>query len=791
MGGHLYSKTPTYCTLSVSAVLSMVCFAATAAAQRDGDVQWQSLSHVRDADRRPLVPLDGASFDVVVQTARDDLTGVRVAVDEGADGDDIEYVNAARASSVGPYDVWRATVPATDSEELSYVFEVSDGEDTDYLAATGVSDALPSDGWWTLDFVSMSHTPRGSTPTDDGTVFRVWAPNASEAYVRGTFNNWSLDHPMTRLGEDFIALVPDAEVGDQYKYFFGGDAWRSDPRSRELDNEDNFNSVITDPLGYEWRNPGFSPAPPEQWAVYQLHVGTFAGRNDPLGPTPPQARYRDVEARVDHLVELGVNAVMLNPINEFPGEQSGGYNSLSMFAFEGTYGTADELKSMIDTLHGRGIAVFLDVVWNHVPSGTNLLWNYDGSQIYFDSPPVGTPWGPQLDLDRAEVRDYYFDSVETVLGEFRLDGYRQDAIFELVSASQYEPGQQLIRATMDRVGTRFSDAHVVGEIYNNSAWNTSPAGIDLDAQYHEAYKNAIFDAVEAAAFGDPDMGRLAAAIDGSGPFVEGDQVFNYYELHDEAWSLSGDGRTRAVRRIDTTPPHDDEYALGRTKLANGLTLLAQGMPAILQGTEWAEDEGWEVNKIDWSHKEAYRGIFDFYRRVIGLRTTRRALFANSPANVFHVNDGANVLAFERFGSDGRSFVVVANFSNADFGDYILGVPRPGPWGVVINSEEDQYRGTGRGFSPGPIAVENIPRDGFGQRVRLQLPPHSLLLLQHEPEYVVDAGELDRTLDGVVDAADIEVLAFGIETRLPGTDVNGDLERNVFDLLEYLARYDAR
>ncbi len=385
---------------------------------------------------------------------------------------------------------------------------------------------------------------------------------------------------------------------------------------------------------------------------------------------------------------------------------------------------------MIDELHTRGIAVMLDVVWNHMSPTDNFLFNYDGTQHYFDSPAVNTPWGAQFDLDRVQVQSYLLDSAELVLGEYKMDGYRHDALAEMVSATQWSGGQTIMRALSALKNRRFADSHNMAEIYNNSAWNTSPSGLNLDGQYHEAYKNAIHDAIVAAASGNPDMARLAASIDGSGAWVEGERVFNYYELHDDAWSMNG--TARAPVDIDTTFPHDDRFAKGRSKLGNGLTLFARGMPAILQGSEWLESNSWETQKIDWAKKNTYSGIFKFYQDAIAQRTSNPALFANSPCNVYHVNDTANVLAFERYVNGGDSFVVVANFSNNAISNYQVGMPRAGTWNVIINSEDALYQGLGQGQPAGCMAIEPTPRDGFQQLARLTLPPHGMLVLKHQP-----------------------------------------------------------
>jgi len=714
--------------------ISLVCLLGTATfSQIDGVVQSGLISHSDSTDRRPICPMSGEGFDVLFQTAAGDASNARVGIDDDVDGANIVWVDASVQTTRGPYNLWRATIPASGANRRAYIIEVNDGAARQYLSTVGTGASLPPASiWWTLDFTTLSHAPYGATPTSAGTVFRVWAPGATSAQVRGAFTTpaWGVGPAMTKRGDDFFGVVASAIVGQEYKYYFNNTLWKSDPRAAFLNNANGYNSRITDQLAYAWELPDFTPAHRDRWVVYQLHVGSFAGLNDPMGNFTRVATYREVGDRAAHLHELGINAVQVNPINEFPGTNSGGYNPLSMFAWESAHGTPDDLKYMVDKLHARGIAVMLDVVWNHFSSSDNFLWQFDGTQVYYDNPNVNTPWGPQADFDRAAVRKYFLDSVEHVMGTFNMDGYRHDAAFEITGASQALSGQQLIRAHNDLIDRRFADAHSLAEIYNNSAWNTSPAGMNFDGQYHEAFKNAIIDAISASASGNPDMARLAATIDGSGTWVEGTRVLNYYELHDDAWPLNNS--QRAVREIDTSFPHDDRYAKGRTKLGNGLAILARGMPEILQGTEWLESNGWESQKIDWSKKTTYAGIFNFYRDLIALRTTEPALFANSYGNAFHINDTSNLIAFERSIGTGGAYVVLANFSNADIASYSIGLPRAGRWDVALNSESAAYLGRGIGPINGCVPLSATPRDGFAQSTTLTVPAHGFLLLRHNP-----------------------------------------------------------
>ncbi len=284
------------------------------AADQDNNVEWSGISHVWWQDRRPLCPVDNQAFDVRLQSYINDLTGVRVRL---YDGGSISWITASVIGWRGPYSVWEASIPATSSAtDVSYYIEVTDGSDIDYLSVSGMSDGLPAGGGWTLDFENLEHAPLGATPVTGGVVFRVWAPGATDCYVRGDFNVWALDHPMSRLGEDFIAEVPGASAGQEYKYYFDpGGIWKPDARARAFNSGNNNNSIIVDPFSYDWLMHDFQNPGLDEMIVYQLHVGTFAGRNDPYGSAAHPSGYLDVAERAGHLAEPGHAALRVYDVS--------------------------------------------------------------------------------------------------------------------------------------------------------------------------------------------------------------------------------------------------------------------------------------------------------------------------------------------------------------------------------------------------------------------------------------------------------------------------------------------
>ncbi|MHB0820271.1 malto-oligosyltrehalose trehalohydrolase [Stutzerimonas stutzeri] len=244
---------------------------------------------------------------------------------------------------------------------------------------------------------------------DSRTRFRLWAPdaqNVSLVLVSGD------TLPMPRLDEGWYSLDTEVGAGTAYRFLIDGELQVPDPASRAQAGDVHEPSLVTDPNAYVWRNQRWRGRPWHETVLYELHVGACGG-------------YAQIEQRLAALAELGVTAIELMPLAEFPGARNWGYDGVLPYAPEASYGSPDDLKRLVDAAHGHGLMVFLDVVYNHFGPDGNYLGYYAKHFFRHDQQ---TPWGDAIDFRRREVRDFFIDSALMWLNEYRFDGLRLDAV---------------------------------------------------------------------------------------------------------------------------------------------------------------------------------------------------------------------------------------------------------------------------------------------------------------------------------------------------------------------------
>jgi 1,4-alpha-glucan branching enzyme len=584
-------------------------------------------------------------------------------------------------------------------------------------------------------------------PHARGTTFRVWTPHATEVFVVGSFNDWSdTAAPLVHEGNGYWATdVPGARPGNEYKYLIvNGEQkfWRMDPYAREVTNSAG-NSIIHDP-DFDWGEDDFRLPPWNELVIYEMHVGTFNDRPDGGPGSLP-----GVIKKLPYLQQLGVNAIQLMPAGEFPGGFSWGYNPSHVFAVERDYGGPKALKTLVKAAHAHGIAVIMDVVYNHWGPGDLSLWQFDGwhengrGGIYFYNDwRAQTPWGDtRPDYGRGEVRQYIRDNVFMWLVEYRIDGLRWDATAfvrnvhgnEMDPANDLPEGWSLMQWLNNELKAHQPGKITIAEDLRGNAWivkDMGAGGAGFGAQWAGDFVHAVRAAVISRDDAFRDMQTVRDAL-----YPDDEDAFKrviYTESHDEV----ANGRARVPEDIWPGNPAS-LVAKKRSTLGAALVFTAPGIPMIFQGQEFLEDKWFQdQDPLDWSKTKRFSGILDMYRDLIHLRrnvhNSTRGL-SGQRIQVYHVNNDTKLLAFHRWdqGGPGDSVVVAVNMANRSYDDYILGLPAGGIWRVRLNSDWQRYDPE-FGDHPSPDVVANEEeRDGLPYSGAISIGPYSVLILSQD------------------------------------------------------------
>lgn len=320
----------------------------------------------------------------------------------------------------------------------------------------------------------------GATPIDNRVSFRVWAPSVTSVDLE-LVDDVPLKIPLQRDGEYFHGLIP-AVPGDRYWYWLDGTVRLPDPASRSQPDGVHGPSQVIDPM-FAWSDSLWQGIALEEYIIYELHVGTFT----------PQGTFDGVISRLDYLRDLGITAVELMPVAQFPGERNWGYDGVYPFAPQNSYGGPDGLKRLVDACHSRGLAVILDVVYNHLGPEGNYLHSFGP---YFTD-RYRTPWGDAVNFDGPgsdPVRHYFVSNALYWINEYHFDALRLDAIHGIYDFSALHILQELAEAVHrqgDALGRR---VQVIAESDLNDVRVINPpesGGYGLDAQWNDDFHHAL------------------------------------------------------------------------------------------------------------------------------------------------------------------------------------------------------------------------------------------------------------------------------------------------------------
>jgi maltooligosyltrehalose trehalohydrolase len=308
--------------------------------------------------------------------------------------------------------------------------------------------------------------PHGAILLDAGrTRFCLWAPDAQTVSVA---IDGGADWPMQAQAAGWFCCTLACGAGTGYCYCIDGKLRVPDPASRAQASDVHSPSLVVDPLAYHWRHPEWCGRPWHEAVIYEVHVGAIGG-------------YAALGERLAGLAELGITAIELMPLAEFPGARNWGYDGVLPYAPESSYGPPEALKQLIDSAHGHGLMVFLDVVYNHFGPHGNFIAQYAKAFFRHDQP---TPWGDAIDFRHPQVRDFFIDSALQWLQEYRFDGLRLDAVHAISDKSFLRELAARVRAALPAE----RHVHLVLENEDNSA---SLLAQGFTAQWNDDGHNAL------------------------------------------------------------------------------------------------------------------------------------------------------------------------------------------------------------------------------------------------------------------------------------------------------------
>ncbi|MBF0421729.1 MAG: malto-oligosyltrehalose trehalohydrolase [Magnetococcales bacterium] len=432
--------------------------------------------------------------------------------------------------------------------------------------------------------------PFGAIPLTSGiTRFNLWAPKAQSVHL--CLSDGLAPLPLRQRDQGWFVLETQAPQGTRYHYLIDQKYCVPDPASRYQPENVHKDSQVIDPTSFSW---GAVPWPGRSWReaiLYEIHVGTFS----------PQGTYDGVTERLDHLANLGITALEIMPLADFPGRFGWGYDGVSLFAPCARYGHPDALKNLVLQAHLRGMMVFLDVVYNHFGPEGNYLHLYAPQ---FFHPQRHTPWGAAINFDGPDspwVRRFFIDNALYWIQEFHFDGLRLDAVQTMIDHSPIHFLNELHQAIMSGPG-QHRPIHLVLENGDNASRFLEPVRHSTIAAGRGQWNDDFHHSLHALATGESDgyyRDYFPDPIDHLGRCLQDGfsyqgEFSSYFGVHRGSPSahLPGDCFIQFLQnhdQIGNRPMGERLHALVGSEVLHALTalfLLAPGIPMLFMGQEW-------------------------------------------------------------------------------------------------------------------------------------------------------------------------------------------------------------
>ena len=595
--------------------------------------------------------------------------------------------------------------------------------------------------------------PIGAEVDASGTSFRIWAPNRREVSI--VVENGS-EHRLTPDGHGYaVGHVPGVGDGALYRVRLDDDSrLYPDPASRFQPQGPHGPSRVVDPARFRWTDSGWQGVGIAGRVISEIHIGTFT----------PAGTWAAAAEKLPHLKDVGINTVEMMPVADFPGRFGWGYDGVDLFAPTQLYGEPDDLKAFIDRAHALGIAVILDVVYNHLGPDGNFLSSF--SPAYFTD-RHHTDWGAAINFDGPDnlpVREFFVENAAYWIGEYHFDGLRLDAtqsifddgprhvIAELTAAARAAAGsrQIIVVGENEPQEARLARSPERGGYGLDALWNDDlhhSAVVALTGRseaYYADYAGTPQEFIAAAKYGYLFQGQHS----GQQGKRRGTPVFDlppaafvtFLQNHDQ---IANSGSGLPIHRLSSA---------AAARAMTGFQLLLPGTPMLFQGQEFWSDrpffyfcdheaplagqvragrtsflrqfatidgdpevrdgiadpgapETFQRSKLAWSECDRNGPILALHRDLLRIRRTDPTFGRQQRSGLDGAVLGANAWALRIFGPDGDDRLVLTNLGRdlalASIPDPLLAPPAGRVWSLLWSSEHVAYGGSGTPVIDGP------------------------------------------------------------------------------------------
>ena len=586
-----------------------------------------------------------------------------------------------------------------------------------------------------------------------GYTFRVWAPHAAEVSVVGDFNRWEEEaNPLSPIGGGlWEGFVPGLDRYDIYKYSIrtkdGRALLKADPYAFHAETRPGTASKLYELGSYQWNDQSWldyrkkNPIYHRPLNIYEVHLGSWRRTGD--------GQFLSYRGIADYLVpyvkEMGFTHVEFMPLTEHPLDDSWGYQCTGYFAATSRFGTPDDLMYLIDQLHQAGVGVILDWVPAHFPKDAFGLYEFDGEPCYeYQDMRKGehADWGTRVfDYGRNEVRSFLFSSALFWLEKYHIDGLRVDAVASMLYLDYGRQGGEwvpnihggnenleavdFIQKLNERIFAEHDDVLMIAE--ESTAWPkvshpVSEGGLGFNLKWNMGWMNDVLHYMKL----DPYFRQ----------FNHRDITFSFMYAFSENFilPLSHDEVVHMKGSLLNKMPGTYEEQFHGVRAFYTYMLTHPGKKLLMMGSEFGQWNEWHFEySLDWHlmDNEINRKTQAFFKAANHLYLEHPELWQDDFSWegfewIYADDNQANTISFLRKDDKGDSLVIVCNFSPVDRTGYCIGVPVPGAYTCIFNTDDEAFGGEGRGDKE-PVKSTYTPCHGREQSIIITLPPMSAVI----------------------------------------------------------------